>query len=165
MGRKVTAFSDLSGAEVPEDELGQLVIRDHPDLSGPAVYLEALPEEVGALDTVNVPMVTVEWRPPGNGETSTFTLTMADFDKLAQSGPTSKLLDGAPRASGRRSSGGEEVNYATLENAGRPHRGRISPEEAAFVRDNLATVNERLASEGHRLIDPTNAEHKKQYGF
>jgi hypothetical protein len=43
MGRKVTAFSDLSGAEVPEDELGRLVIRDHPDLDGPAVYLEALP--------------------------------------------------------------------------------------------------------------------------
>jgi hypothetical protein len=27
LGRKVTAFSDLSGAEVPEDELGRLVSR------------------------------------------------------------------------------------------------------------------------------------------
>jgi hypothetical protein len=87
MGRKVTAFSDLSGAEVPEDELGQLVIRDHPDLSGPAVYLEALPKEVTALERVNVPMVTVEWRPP-DGEHKTFTLTVADFDKLANNGPT-----------------------------------------------------------------------------
>ena len=58
MGRKVTAFSDLSGAEVPEDELGRLVIRDHPDLDGPAVYLEALPNEVTALGKANVPMVT-----------------------------------------------------------------------------------------------------------
>jgi hypothetical protein len=165
MGRKVTAFSDLSGEEVPEDELGQLVIRDHPDHDGPAVYLEALPDEVTALDTVNVPMVTVEWRPPGNGEHQTFTLTVADFDKLAQSGPTSKLLDDAPRASGRRSSGGDEVNYATLENAGRPHRGRISPEEAAFVREHLDEVNARLAKEGKRLIDPSNKEHKEQYGF
>jgi hypothetical protein len=91
---------------------------------------------------------------------------VADFDKLAKGGSTSKLLADAPRASSRRSSGGgEEINYATLENAGRPHRGRISPEEAAFVRANLAAVNERLVQEGHRPIDPNNAEHKKQYGF
>jgi hypothetical protein len=165
MGRKTTAFSDLSGAEAPEDKLGRLVIRDHPDLNGPAVYLEALPDEVTALGSVNVPMVTVEWQPPDDEEHQTFTLRVADFDKLAKDGPTSKLLDGAPRAGSRRSSGGEEINYATLENAGRPHRGRISPEEAAFVRDNLAAVNERLASEGKRLIDPSNKEHKEQYGF
>lgn len=115
---------------MPEDELGRLVIRDHPDLDGPAVYLEALPDEVTALGKANVPMVTVEWQPPGGGEHKSFTVPVPDFDKLAKSGPTSKLLDGAPRASGRRSSGSEEINYATLEHAGRPHRGRISPEEA-----------------------------------
>jgi hypothetical protein len=127
VGRKVTAFSDLSGAEVPEDELGRLVIRSHPSLDGPAVYLEALPDEIAALDRVNVPMVTVEWQPPGDREPKTFTLPVADFDKLAKGGHTSKLLDGAPRAGGRRSGGGEDINYATLEHAGRPHRGRISP--------------------------------------
>jgi hypothetical protein len=167
LGRKVTAFSDLSGAEVPEDELGRLVIRDHPDLDGPAVYLEALPGEVTGLAKVNVPMVTVEWQPPGGGDHQTFTLAVSDFDKLAKSGPTSSLLEGAPRASGSRrsSGGGEEINYATLEHAGRPHRGRISPEEAAFVREHLDEVNERLRAEGKRLIDPTNKEHKEQYGF
>jgi hypothetical protein len=165
LGRKVTAFSDLTGAEVPEDELGRLVIRDHSDLSGPAVYLEALPNEVTGLGKANVPMVTVEWQPPSGGEAQTYTLPVSDFDKLAKDGPTSKLLAGAPRASGRRSSGGEEINYATLEHAGRPHRGRISPEEAAFVREHLDEVNERLRAEGKRLIDPTNKEHKEQYGF
>lgn len=166
MGRKVTAFSDLSGAEVPEDELGRLVIRDHPNLSGPAVYLEALPGEVTGLGKANVPMVTVEWQPPSGGDHQTFTLPVADFDKLAKSGPTSNLLADAPRASGRRSSGGgEEVNYATLEHAGRPHRGRISDEEAAFVREHLDEINERLRREGKRLIDPSNKEHKEQYGF
>jgi hypothetical protein len=165
VGRKVTAFSDLSGAEVPEDELGRLVIRSHPSLDGPAVYLEALPDEIAALDRVNVPMVTVEWQPPGDREPKTFTLPVADFDKLAKGGHTSKLLDGAPRAGGRRSGGGEDINYATLEHAGRPHRGRISPEEAAFVREHLDEINARLAREGKRLIDPSNKEHKEQYGF
>jgi hypothetical protein len=122
MGRKVTAFSDLTGAEMPEDELGRLVIKSHPDLNGAPVYLEALPGELAALDRANVPMVTVEWQPPGDGEPKTYTLPVADFDKLAKSGPTSNLLDGAPRASGRRSSGGEEIKYATLEHAGRPPR-------------------------------------------
>jgi hypothetical protein len=32
LGRKVTAFSDLTGAEVPEDQLGKLVVRSHPNL-------------------------------------------------------------------------------------------------------------------------------------
>jgi hypothetical protein len=88
-----------------------------------------------------------------------------DLDKLAKSGSTSKLLADAPRASGGRRASGEEINYATLEHAGRPHRGRISPEEQAFVREHLAEVNDRLRAEGKRLIDPSNKEHKDQYGL
>jgi hypothetical protein len=165
VGRKVTVFSDLTGKEADEDQFGRLVIRSHPDLGGPAVYLEVLPGEIAALDQANIPMVTVEWQPPGEGESKTYTLPVAEFDKLAKGGPTSKLLAEAPRASGRRSSGGEEINYATLEHAGRPHRGRISPEEQAFVREHLDEINERLRAEGKRLIDPSNKEHKAQYGF
>jgi hypothetical protein len=165
LGRKTTAFSDLTGVEVPEKQLGRLVIRSHPNLNGQAVYLEALPAELAALDKVNVPMVTIDWQPPGDGDHVTYTVSVPDFDKLAKSGPTTKLLDDAPRASGRRSGAGEEINYASLEHAGRPHRGKISPEEQKFVRDNLAAVNERLGGEGVRLIDPTNAEHKEKYGL
>ncbi len=165
MGRKVTVFSDLSGKEADEDQFGKLVVRSHPDLDGPAVYLEALPGEIAALDEANVPMVTVEWQPPGEGENKTYTLSMEEFDKLAKGGSTSKLLDGAPRASGGRRASGEEINYATIEHAGRPHRGRISPEEQAFVREHLAEVNDRLRAEGKRLIDPSNKEHKEQYSL
>jgi hypothetical protein len=71
LGRKVTAFSDLTGAEVPEDELGRLVVKSHPDLGGSPVYLEALPGEVADLDKRNVPVVTLEWQPPGEGEPNT----------------------------------------------------------------------------------------------
>jgi hypothetical protein len=166
LGRKVTAFSDLSGTEAPEEQLGKLVVKSHPDLNGGAVFIEALPNEVAALDRANMQVVTLEWQPPGEGEPKTVVLSVGDFDKLAKSGPTSKLLDGAQPYRGRRStSSGEEINYASLEHAGRPHRGKVSPEEAAFVRANLAAVNERLAREGHRLIDPTNKEHKERYGF
>jgi hypothetical protein len=43
MGRKMTAFSDLTGTEAPEDRLGKLVVRSHPELSGSPVFIEALP--------------------------------------------------------------------------------------------------------------------------
>jgi hypothetical protein len=68
VGRKVTAFSDLTGAEASEDQLGKLVVKGHPDLNGQAVYLEALPQEVADLDRRNLQVVTIEWQPPGEGE-------------------------------------------------------------------------------------------------
>jgi hypothetical protein len=164
LGRKVTAFSDLTDKEVPEDQLGRLVVKSHPDIDGP-VYLEALPKEVADLDKRNVPVVTGEWQPPGEGEPQSFVMTVEDFNALAQKGDMAGLLANAPAARGGRRASGEETNYATLEFAGTPHRGRISPEEQAFVREHLAEVNERLRAAGKRLIDPSNAEHKKQYAL
>jgi hypothetical protein len=161
MGRKLTAFSDLTGKEAPEDQLGKLVIEGHPELSG-AVFLEALPPEVGALEKANLQVVTVKWMPPGDGEPTRFTLAMRDFAGIVSAETLGKAQ---PFKTGRRSSGDDGVDYGTLEHAGRPHRGNISPREAAFVRDNLAAVNERLAREGNRLIDPTNKEHKERYGL
>jgi hypothetical protein len=34
-----------------------------------------------------------------------------------------------------------------------------------LVRENLDAINERLAAEGIRAIDPANPEHAKLYGF
>jgi hypothetical protein len=165
VGRKMTAYSDLTGTEAPEDQLGKLVVRSHPELSG-SVFIEALPSELAALDRFNMEVVTLEWQPPDGGNAMTFVLSVDNFNKLASNGDMADVLAYAQPYRGRRSSsGGEDINYATLEHAGRPHRGKVSPDEAAFVRDNLAAVNERLASEGHRLIDPTNKEHKERYGF
>jgi hypothetical protein len=62
-------------------------------------------------------------------------------------------------------SGGTLVNYNDPANAGLPHKGKIGEVEAAFVRDNLALVNERRTAAGHPPIDPGNAEHAKRYGF
>jgi len=167
LGRKVTAFSDLTGEEVPEDQLGKLVVKSHPDLDGQPVYLEALPEEVADLDKRNLQVVTVEWQPPGEDEPKSFILSVKDFADLAQGGNMPDLLANAPaaRTSRRSGGGGGETSYASLEHAGRPHRGKISPEEAAFVREHLTEVNARLAQEGERLIDPSNPEHKEKYGF
>jgi hypothetical protein len=58
-----------------------------------------------------------------------------------------------------------KVNYATPEHAGEPHRGRITEEEKQLVRDNLASVNERLITDGHRPITPDDPELAERYGL
>jgi hypothetical protein len=123
---------------------------------------------LAALDRANMQVVTLEWQPPGEDKPKTFVVSVDNFNRLSGNGDMAGVLAGAQPYRGKRSaSGGEEINYATLEHAGRPHRGKVSPEEAAFafVRTNLAAVNERLAREEHRLFDPTNKEHKERYGF
>ena len=44
-----------------------------------------------------MPVVTVVWQPPGDGEARTVTLSVANFDQLSKRGRTSELLEGAPR--------------------------------------------------------------------
>ena len=59
----------------------------------------------------------------------------------------------------------ERVDYATLEHAGRPHRGRITDAEKDLVRNNLDKINERLRSEGLREIDPSDDTLRERYGL
>ena len=69
-----------------------------------------------------------------------------------------------PRGEGA-SAATEKVNYASLEHAGTPHRGRVTEAEAELVRNNLADINERLEAQGHPKIDPNDDKAKKRYGF
>ena len=57
------------------------------------------------------------------------------------------------------------INYDTLEHAGEPHKGRITDAERELVRDHLDSINERLAAQGLRAIDPANSEHAARYGL
>lgn len=69
----------------------------------------------------------------------------------------------APR--GTRAPDTERVDYTGPEHAGEPHRGRVSPEEAAYVRENLEAVNRRLKAEGMREIDAGDAKMAERYGI
>ena len=48
---------------------------------------------------------------------------------------------------------------------GLPHRGRISPEEAAWVRENLDEVQQLRAERGVPLLDPADPKTKQRYGL
>jgi hypothetical protein len=48
---------------------------------------------------------------------------------------------------------------------GLPHRGRISPEEAAYVREHLDEVQKLRSERGMPLIDPADPRTKERYGL
>jgi hypothetical protein len=48
---------------------------------------------------------------------------------------------------------------------GLPHRGRISPEEAAWVREHLDEVQQLRSERGLPLLDPADPKTKARYGL
>jgi hypothetical protein len=48
---------------------------------------------------------------------------------------------------------------------GLPHRGRISPEEAAWVREHLEEVQQRRSERGVPLLDPADPKTKARYSL
>jgi hypothetical protein len=175
---KVVHVSDLTGREGDESEFGQLVIQ-HPDFREP-IHLEALPAEVEGLLKAPTQVVQVDYTAPGARTSQRLYVLPEDFNALAKDRDMKAILMEAVAAAhaerGRASRDGQKttgasgaargkVNYATLEHAGEPHRGRITEAEKELVRNNLDAVNERLARAGKRTIDPKDAEMRGRYGL
>jgi hypothetical protein len=177
MAVKVVHVSDISGKEADEQTLGQLVVHDHPEYADLPVTLEVLPEEVEQLQGASR-FVTVEWIAPGARKGERMVVSLDDFNLLAGPGvmesavqdalitkhrsrPRSGGTAGASSGSGR--SGRGKVNYATLEHAGEPHRGRITEAEKELVRKNLDQINRRLRDAGQREIDPSDQAMRDRY--
>jgi hypothetical protein len=173
MAVKVVHVSDISGREADEQQLGKLVVHEHPDYADLPVTLEVLPEEVEELNSSNR-FVTLEYFQPGARKGQRMTVGLDDFNLLAGPGAMDSVIQDALIAKHRsrpRASGGEsasrraKVNYATLEHAGEPHRGRITEAEKEIVRNNLEKINRRLRDSGKREIDPNDPEMKQRYGL
>ena len=136
-----------------------------------------LPDEIGQLPEGNS-YVRIELIQPGDRRGRHVIIALDQFNKLAAEGDMNAILLHAlaashqqrdqdtlrPRGTGRPGKR-DPVNYATLEHAGRPHRGRITDAEKALVRDNLGTINARLRAEGQREIDPNDDTLKERYGL
>jgi hypothetical protein len=175
---KVVHFSDLSGREAEDEgQLGRLVVLEHPDIGEPAT-LEVFPDEVADLQSAER-LVRLEYYPPGERRAQQLTVTADQFNALAGGEDMPALLIQAittaherqgetAQPARRRSAGGSgrgKVNYATLEHAGEPHRGRITEAEKELVRDNLDAVNRRLRESDMREIDPSDPTMRERYGL
>jgi hypothetical protein len=102
-------------------------------------------------------------------------LSVDRFNKLASSGDMNSILMNAvaeqppqrpaqPRRRGRGTRDGQAKGKGKVE-WGLPHRGRISPEEAAYVRAHLDEVQKLRAERGMPLIDPADPRTKERYGL
>jgi hypothetical protein len=179
MAVKVVRVSDLSDRQAEQSEFGKLIIHQHPDFAQ-RITLDVLPDEIGELPESET-YVEIEFVQPGDSSGQRATLTVEQFNKLGGSKDMRAILQQAleeqrqpgaqeapaPRR-GRRgaaTSGRSKVNYATLEHAGEPHRGRITDAEKELVRNNLDKVNKRLREAGKREIDPNDPTMKERYGL
>jgi hypothetical protein len=184
MAVKTVRVSDLSDRQGGETEFGKLIIHQHPEFAQ-TITLDVLPDEIGELPESEA-YVEVEFIQPGDSSGQRATLTVEQFNKLGGSKDMKAILmralaeqrqargeeAAAPRRRGRPRKGEaaaqprrSKVNYATLEHAGEPHRGRITDAEKQLVRSNLDKINKRLREAGMREIDPSDPTMKDRYGL
>ena len=88
MGIRQVVISDISGKEIEDGQLCELVIRSHPALDAPKRLDVAADEVAGLKEASNV--VTVEVKV--GGEVETKSLTLAEFEKVV---PKKALANGS----------------------------------------------------------------------
>jgi hypothetical protein len=149
-----------------------VVVDQHPALQNGPVKIEVSDEEVepirdGALSVVSLKIYQGDGSAP-----EVITMEIEAFNKLAGDVDMADILRRAEPAYPPRkqtkpvsTSTAEKFDYATLEHAGKPHRGKTTDAEKEIVRNNLTGVNERLERDGIRTIDLDNAEHVVRYGL
>jgi hypothetical protein len=167
VGQKTVRFSDLSGSIITQDDaLARIVIREHPDLADSPVEIEVLTDEARAIEQAALPVAVVDLYLPGEDEPHRVAMDAGSFDKLATDKAMSELLISARPA--RRSSrtgpaSPARGDYASAEQAGKPHRGRVTDTERQLVREHFDEINDRLAGQGLRTISLADPEHVERY--
>jgi hypothetical protein len=182
VGQKTVRFSDLSGQLITEeDTLARVVVLEHPELGDSPVEFEALADEALAVDKAALRVAVVELHLPGEEEPRRVTLDLDKFDAMATDTAMSELLitarparraarsASATSSRGSRASSGNgsvgKVNYATLEHAGEPHKGKITDTERQLVQQHFEEINDRLVSQGLRTISLADPDHVERYGL
>jgi hypothetical protein len=172
---KQVRVSDLSGHQADEDQFAKPIVHEHPQYQGP-ITLDVLLEEIGELpDSEQYVSIEVIRPPERSGQRAL--LSVDRFNQLAASGDMNAILMNAVaaqqpqgvaqprrRGRGRGTRDGQAAAKRTVE-WGLPHRGRISPEEAAYVREHLDEVQQLRAARGVPLLDPADPRTKERYGL
>jgi hypothetical protein len=170
---KQVRVSDLSGRQAGEDQFAKLIVHEHPQYQGP-ITLDVLPEEIGELPE-SEQYVSIEVLQPGERSGQRALLSVDRFNKLASSGDMNAILMNTvaeqqpqrpvqPRRRGRGTRDGQLTAKRKVE-WGLPHRGRISPDEAAYVQAHLDEVQALRSQRGVPLLDPADPRTKERYGL
>jgi hypothetical protein len=170
---KQVRVSDLSGRQASEEQFAKLIVHEHPQYQVP-ITLDVLPEELGELPD-SEQYVSIELVGPGERSGQRAVLSVDRFNQLAAGGDMNSILMNAvanqqpqrgqqPHRRGRGTREGQAGGRGKVE-WGLPHRGRISPEEAAYVREHLDEVQALRAARGVPLLDPADPRTKERYGL
>ena len=175
MAVKQVRVSDLSGKQASEEQFARLIVHEHPQYQGP-ITLDVLPEEIGELPDSDQ-YVSIEVIGPGERSGQRALLSVDRFNQLAAGGDMNAILLNAVaaqqpqrpaqprrRGRGRGTRDGRVTGRGKVE-WGLPHRGRISPEEAVYVREHLDEVQALRAARGVPLLDPADPRTKERYGL
>jgi hypothetical protein len=172
---KQVRVSDLSGKQASEEQFARLIVHEHPQYQGP-ITLDVLPEEIGELPDSDQ-YVSIEAIGPGERSGQRALLSVDRFNQLAAGRDMNAILLNAvaaqqpqrpaqPRRRGRgRGTRDSRVTGRGKVEWGLPHRGRISPEEAVYVREHLDEVQQLRAERGVPLLDPADPRTKERYGL
>jgi hypothetical protein len=170
---KQVRVSDLSGQQAGEEQFAKLIVHEHPQYQGP-IALDVLPEELGELPR-SEQYVSIEIIQPGERSGQRALVSVDRFNQLAAGADMNAVLMNAvaaqqpqrppqPRRRAGRAQDGQGTAKRKVE-WGLPHRGRISPEEAAYVREHLDEVQALRAQRGVPLLDPADPKTKERYGL
>lgn len=172
MGQKTVRFSDLSGQLITDDAApARIVVAEHPALPDGPVEIEALTAEATDIEKAGGQAALVDLYFPGDEQPRRVVLDVAEFDKLATDKPMSEILATArparrsSRSAAAAASREDRTNYATIEHAGKPHKGKTTDAEKRLVREHLDEINERLAAQNLRTISLASPEHVERYGL
>lgn len=175
MARKSFVISDLTGEIIQDKDHVSIKVLDHPTLQQP-VRLDASEADLKALAGTSSDFAVIEILRQG-ASPERMVVELNKFEKLfkvdAQEAleGAERIADDAPRRRGRpagaKATAGkpksDKIDYADVQYAGIPHRGRITENEKATVRANLDQINLRLANAGIRTIEGT--ELSEKYGL
>jgi hypothetical protein len=172
MAQRLVRFSDLTNKLVDDDEVVRIVIEQHPALQNGPVELEAAAGEVEAIRTSVLNVVSLKLYQGDGSAPETVTMEVEAFNKLAGDMEMTDVIRKAkpaypPRKSTKPTAAptAEKLDYASLEHAGKPHRGKTTDAEKEVVRNNLDKINERLERDGLRTIRLDDAEMVARYGL
>jgi hypothetical protein len=138
------------------------------------ITLDVLPEELGELPDSDQ-YVSIEVVQPEERSGQRALLSLERFNQLAAGGDMQSILmntvaaqqpqsPARPRRRGRAARDSQARGRGTVE-WGLPHRGRVSPEEAAWVREHLDEVQKLRSERGMALLDPADPKTKERYSL
>jgi hypothetical protein len=172
MAQRMVRFSDLTNKIIEDDTVVRIVVEQHPALRNGPVEIETAKHEAELIRQGALSVVSLKLYQGDGSEPEAVTMEIEEFNKLAVGMDMADIIQQAepaypPRKPARQApaSAADKLDYATMEHAGKPHRGKTTEAEKEIVRNNLAAINDRLQREGIRTIDLDNAEHVMRYGL